>query len=263
VGALAGVLGGALIAIPSLRLRGPYFALATLAFPVILTGLIWVFPDVTGGEMGISGLHRLSHSGLTDYYIVLVMTAACVVVMWKLTDARSRMIRTGVILHAIREDEIAARAIGINTVRFKFLAFFVSGFFAGIAGGLYAHTLRVVGPSTLDLFISIQPVIWTVFGGMVTMYGPAVGVYTLYPLMEVLRFVPEYRVLIFAFLAIIILTFMPEGIAVWIRDKIEEECPRCKLANGAWRRYCRACGAPLRLEHAPSSGNSSVVGDTK
>jgi branched-chain amino acid transport system permease protein len=165
--------------------------------------------------------------------------------MWKLTDAKSALVRTGIILHAIREDEIAARASGINTIRYKLLAFAVGGFFAGIAGGLYAHFMRIAGPSTLDLMLSFQAIIWTVFGGIVSIYGAVVGVYFLYPLMEFLRVIPELRVLIFAAIVIVILLFMPEGIAVWIRDKIERECPRCKLTNVAWRRTCRACGASL------------------
>jgi branched-chain amino acid transport system permease protein len=125
------------------------------------------------------------------------------------------------------------------------LAFVVGGFFAGIAGGLYAHFMRIAGPSSLDMMLSFQAIIWTVFGGIVSIYGAVVGVYFLYPLMELLRVVPELRFLIFAAIVIVILLFMPEGIAVWIRDKIERECPRCKLANVALRRTCRACGASL------------------
>jgi branched-chain amino acid transport system permease protein len=88
-------------------------------------------------------------------------------------------------------------------------------------------------------------VIWSVFGGIVSIYGPVFGVYFLYPLLEGLHVVAEIRFLIFAAIIIAVLVFMPEGIAVWIRDKIERECPRCKLANTAWRKECRACGASL------------------
>jgi len=125
------------------------------------------------------------------------------------------------------------------------LAFAIGGFFAGIAGGLLAHFMRIAGPSTLDLMLSFQAIIWTVFGGIVSIYGAVVGVYILYPLMEFLRVIPELRILIFSAIVIVILLFMPEGIAVWIRDKIERECPRCKLTNVWWRRTCRACGASL------------------
>ena len=245
IGAIVAVGAGVLMCLPALRLRGPYLSLVTLAFPLIVLGVIKAFPDVTGGEHGITGLTRLSDSRITDYYISAVVMTISVFIMWKLTDAKSALVRTGIILHAIREDEIAARASGINTIRYKMLAFAVGGFFAGIAGGLFAHFMRIAGPSTLDLMLSFQAIIWTVFGGIVSIYGAVVGVYFLYPLMEFLRVIPELRILIFAVIVIVILLFMPEGIAVWIRDKIERECPRCKLTNVAWRRTCRACGASL------------------
>ena len=245
IGALVAVGAGVLMCLPALRLRGPYLSLVTLAFPLILLGVIKAFPDFTGGEHGISGLPALAASRTVEYYISVSVMIVSVFIMWKLTDAKSALVRTGIILHAIREDEIAARATGINTIRYKMLAFVVGGFFAGIAGGLYAHFMRIAGPSSMDMMLSFQAIIWTVFGGIVSIYGAVVGVYFLYPLMELLRVVPELRLLIFAAIVIVILLFMPEGIAVWIRDKIERECPRCKLSNIALRHTCRACGASL------------------
>ena len=245
IGALGAVIAGVLMCLPALRLRGPYLSLVTLAFPLILLGIIFSFTDFTGGELGISGLDRISESKTVDFYVSALVMIVSVFIMWKLTDARSSLVRTGLIFHAIREDEIAARASGINTIRYKLLAFAVGAFFAGIAGGFYAHFMRIAGPSTLELALSFQAIIWTVFGGIVSIYGPFVGVYLLYPLMEFLRVVPEVRYIIFAGIVILILLFMPEGIAVWIRDKIERNCPRCKLSNVAWRRTCRACSASL------------------
>ncbi len=245
IGALAAVLAGVVMCLPALRLRGPYLSLVTLALPLILLGVIRAFPEVTGGEHGISGVAALSDSRLLDYYISVLVMIPSVMIMWKLTDAKSALVRTGIILHAIREDEIATRASGINTIRYKLFAFIIGGFFAGIAGGLYVHFLKVAGPSTLNLMLSFQAIIWTVFGGIVSIYGAVVGVYVLFPLMEFLRVIPELRVILFTIVVILILLFMPEGIAVWIRDKLEEECPRCKLSNASWRRTCRACGASL------------------
>jgi len=245
VGALAAVIAGVVMCLPALRLRGPYLALVTLAFPLILLGVIFANTQFTGGELGISGLDRISESRTVDYYVSVLVMLVSVFIMWKLTDAKSALVRTGIILHAIREDEIAARASGINTIRYKLFAFAVGGFFAGISGAFFAHFMRIAGPSTLDLTLSFQAIIWTVFGGIVSIYGAVVGVYILYPLMELLRVVSEWRMLIFAAIVVLILLFMPEGIAVWIRDKIERECPRCKLTNVWWRRTCRACSASL------------------
>lgn len=245
IGALVAMAAGVIMCLPALRLRGPYLSLVTLALPLILLSIIKAFPDFTGGEHGLSGLTPLSSSRITDYYIVMLIMIVSVFTMWKLTDAKSSLVRTGIILHAIREDEIAARATGINTIRYKMLAFMIGGFFCGLVGGLYAHFLQIAGPSNLDMLLSFQAIIWTVFGGIVSIYGAVVGVYILYPLMEILRVVPELRNLLFAAIVIAILLFMPEGIGVWIRDKIERECPRCKLANASWRHTCRACGASL------------------
>lgn len=240
IGALAAVVTGLIVGIPCLRLRGTYLALTTLAFPIILMGLVFAIPDVTGGELGVSGLQRLSSSRLYDYYITVVLMLALTSIMWKITDSK-----TGIILHAIREDELAVRASGINTTRYKLTAFCLSGFFAGIAGGLYAHFMRTVGPSTLEVSMSFQVIIWSVFGGIVSIYGPVAGVFILFPLAEFLRVLPKARMLVFAVLVLLTLIYMPEGLIPWIRDKIEKECPRCKLRSIATRKTCRVCTASL------------------
>jgi branched-chain amino acid transport system permease protein len=241
IGTLIATGIGVLTCFPALRLRGPYLSLLTMAFPLMLLGLVMAFKDWTGGEFGIPGLPELVSSKVGEYYICLIVMAAAVLIMWKLTDAGSKYVRTGLIFHAIREDEIAARASGINTIRYKILAFAIGGFFAGLAGALYAHILGSVSISSLSMVMSFRAIIYVVFGGIVSIYGPVVGVYTLYTLMQFLgvggtTFIGKH----------LILLFMPEGVAVWIRDKLERECPRCKLNNAAWRKECRACSADLR-----------------
>ena len=240
LGALAAVVAGLIIGIPCLRLRGTYLALTTLAFPIILIGIVFALPDLTGGELGLSGLDRLAKSRTAAFYTIVVIMIALVFAMWKITDSN-----TGIIFHAIREDEVAVRAAGINTTRYKLLAFCLSGFFAGIAGGLYAHYMRIAGPSTLEVSMSFQVVIWSIFGGVVTIWGPVGAVFILFPLLEFFRFWPEFRLLMFAFVIIIILLYMPEGLLPWIRDKIETECPRCKIRNVATRKTCRICAAEI------------------
>jgi branched-chain amino acid transport system permease protein len=240
LGALAAVLAGLIIGIPCLRLKGTYLALTTLAFPIILMGVVFAIPQVTGGELGISGLARLSGSRLSDYYITTVLMLGLCTIMWKITDSN-----TGIIFHAIREDELAVRTAGINTTRYKLLAFCLSGFFAGISGGLYAHFMRIAGPSTLEVSMSFTVVIWAIFGGIVTIYGPVAAVFILFPLLEFFRFWPEFRMLMFALVILLILLYMPNGLIPWIRDKIETECPRCKIRNVATRKTCRVCTAAL------------------
>jgi len=240
LGALAAVLTGLIIGIPCLRLRGTYLALTTLAFPIILLGVVYAIPDITGGELGISGLERLSGSRLSDYYIAIVLMLGLSAIMWKITQSN-----TGLIFHAIREDELAARTAGINTTRYKLLAFCLSGFFAGISGGLYAHFMRIAGPANLEVTMSFMVVIWAIFGGVVTIYGPIGAVFVLFPLLELFHFWPKLRMLMFALVILLILLYMPDGLLPWIRDKIETECPRCKIRNVATRKACRACTAQL------------------
>jgi len=240
IGALGAVLAGLIVGIPCLRLRGTYLALTTLAFPIILMGIVFAIPDITGGELGISGLERIARSRIGNYYVVVVVMLVLCSIMWKITDSK-----IGIIFHAIREDEVAVRAAGINTTYYKLMAFCLSGFFAGIAGGLYAHFMRIAGPSTLEVSMSFQVVIWSIFGGVVTIWGPAGAVFILFPLMEFFRFWPEFRMLMFAFVILLILLYMPEGLLPWIRDKIENECPRCKIRNVATRNTCRVCAAQM------------------
>jgi branched-chain amino acid transport system permease protein len=240
LGALGAVLAGLIIGIPCLRLRGTYLALTTLSFPIILMGIVFAIPEVTGGELGISGIDRLVRSRVGQYYIAVVVMIVLVVIMWKITDSNM-----GIIFHAIREDEVAVRASGINTTRYKLMAFCLSGFFAGVSGGLYAHFMRIAGPSTLEVSMSFQVVIWAVFGGVVTIWGPVGAVFILFPLLEFFRFWPEFRMLLFAIVILLILLFMPQGLLPWIRDKIENECPRCKIRNVAIRKSCRICDTSI------------------
>ncbi len=241
IGALAAVLIGLLVGIPCLRLKGPYLGLATLAFPIMLMGIIFVFPGFFGGELGISGITRLASTRLNEYYIAVVLMLVLCFIMWKITDSK-----IGIIFHAIREDEIAVRASGINTIKYKLLAFCLSGFFAGIAGGLYTHFLRIAGPSMLAVLMSFQAIIWTIFGGIVTIYGAVAGVFILFPTLEMLRATAEYRMLIFALIVLLVLRVMPQGITTFVRDKLERECPRCKVRNAVTRSECRVCFSHMR-----------------
>jgi branched-chain amino acid transport system permease protein len=251
VAALFGFASGYLV----LRLRGSYLSLATLAFPLITLGILFAFPDFSGGELGISGVRRLAVTPVANYYIAAVSMLVIVFGLWALADSKF-----GIVLHAIRDDEVAARASGINTLRYKLTIFSIAGAAAGFSGALFAHYLRVAGPSTLEVALSFQVVIWGIFGGLATVYGPVAAVFLLYPLTEWLgsfRNFGELRLLAFALIVLFVLLFMPRGLAPWVRDKVEAQCPRCKQRNGAWRSVCRLCGAPLK---AQVSRAESLVG---
>jgi branched-chain amino acid transport system permease protein len=251
-GAAVAMMFGFLVGYLCLRLRGSYLSLATLAFPLIALGLLFAFPDFSGGELGVSGLRRLMVTPTGNYYIAAASMLAIVFGLWALGDSRF-----GIVLHAIRDDEVAARASGINTLRYKMLVFAISAAAAGFAGALFAHYLRVAGPSSLEVALSFQVVIWGIFGGVATIYGPVAAVFILYPMTEWLgsfKAFGELRLLIFAVIVLLVLLFMPRGLTPWVRDKIEAQCPRCKQRNGAWRRVCRLCGASLKAQVAGAQG---------
>jgi branched-chain amino acid transport system permease protein len=251
-GAAVASLFGFLVGYLCLRLRGSYLSLATLAFPLITVGLLFAFPGFSGGELGISPVRRLMFAPVGNYYLAAISMLVIVFALWALANSRF-----GIVLHAIRDDEVAARASGINTPRYKLAVFSLSAAAAGFSGALFAHYLRVAGPSSLEVALSFQAVIWGVFGGVATIYGPVAAVFMLYPLTEWLggfKAFGELRVLLFAVIVLLVLLFIPGGLARWLRDKMETECPRCKQRNGAWRSLCRLCRATLKTEVARAQG---------
>ena len=254
-GAAVALFLGFVVGYLCLRLRGSYLSLATLAFPLIALGMLFAFPDFSGGELGISGLRRLVVTPMANYYVASLSMLVIVFGLWALADSKF-----GIVLHAIRDDEVAARASGINTMRYKLVVFAIAGAAAGFAGALFAHYLRVAGPSTLEVALSFQVVIWGIFGGVATIYGPVAAVFILYPLTEWLgsfRAFGELRLLIFAIIVLLVLLFMPRGLTPWVRDKLETQCPRCKQRNPFFRKLCRLCGAALKAE---VSGAQRLVG---
>src|SRR5207237_7360875 len=181
-------------------------------------GILCAVPERSGGELGVSGVRSILSSRMANYYLIAAVILALVYALWAIADSRF-----GLVLHAIRDDEVAARASGINTPRYKLLAFAVSAAAGGFAGALFAHYLAVAGPSTLEVALSFQVVIWGIFGGAATIYGPVAAVFLLYPFTEWLasqEFVfgdkkivfGELRLLIFAVIVLLVLLFMPRGL---------------------------------------------------
>ena len=256
-GAAMALLFGVGVGFLCLRLRGSYLSLATLAFPLILIGILFAFPDFSGGELGLSGIQPLVTSRIGNYYIMAIATLALVFALWSISNSRF-----GLVLHAIRDDEVAARASGINTARYKMATFAISGCAAGVTGALYAHFLRGAGPSTLDTALSFQVVIWCIFGGVASIYGPVVAVFLLYPLTEWLGSFEKFgqlRLLIFATIVLLVLLFMPRGLTPYVRDRLETRCPRCKERSAAWRSACRVCKTPLKGQQRAEASQSKAA----
>ncbi|MEW5911836.1 MAG: branched-chain amino acid ABC transporter permease [Thermodesulfobacteriota bacterium] len=207
LGGLVAALLGLALGIPALRLKGPYLALVTFiasAIPAALTAIFW---EYSGGEDGLYGIAPLTQSPLLKYYLSVALLVVCCGAMLAIVKSQF-----GLILLSIREDETASAASGINTSLFKVVTFTTSGFFAGIAGAFYAHNQLHVGTEELSLSLSILIVLMSVAGGMGTITGPIFAGFLLILLNEWLRFIEEFRLLIYTGAVVLILLFIPKGL---------------------------------------------------
>jgi len=211
-GAVAAVIGGLMLAVPALRLRGPYFGLVTLVAVLLLQKLIVVFAGVTGGEIGLTVPSVLAVDAGVNYYYALVFLAVSGVVLTAL--ARSPM---GLILQATGQDPIEAQALGFNVTKHKLVAFTVSAFFSGLAGALFVFYLGTVSVgSVVDLSIDVQIIIAAVLGGRRTIVGAVLGAVFLIAAAEYLRPIGELSNFVVAAAALAALMFFPDGFLGWL-----------------------------------------------
>ena len=198
-----------LVGVPTLRLRGPYFALATLAVAGIMERLALLLWPLTGGEDGVYGVQPLSLSAPTTYYTTLAFMAIVVLGLYWATRSE-----WGMVLRAIRANEEACEASGLNVTVYKMGALVLSALPAGLAGGLYAHVQEHVGPAVYSAALSVTVIIMTVIGGIGTIYGAAAGGFLLTALGEVLRGFGPYRLLLFSAILLPVILFWPRGVVV-------------------------------------------------
>jgi branched-chain amino acid transport system permease protein len=200
-GALMAALFGFLIGIPTLRLEGDYLAMVTIGFAEIVRVFFLNF-EPGGKAVGFSGIPQ-STTFTTVWLIVLV------VIFLNTKFFKSRVGRS---LFAIRENEIAAEACGVNTTRMKVLAFTVGSLLGGMGGGLYAHYMYYINPQDFGFMKSIEILNMVVLGGMGSIPGTVLGVVILTLAPEVLRIVAEYRLLFYGALLVILMIFRPNGL---------------------------------------------------
>lgn len=199
-GLVAGIIGF-IIGIPALRLNGDYLAIITLAFGEIIRVLIEYF-KFTGGAQGLTGIPRFN-----NFNLIYIISVTSVILMYSIMTSRH-----GRAILAIREDEIASEASGINTTYYKTFAFVLSAIFAGIAGGIYAHNLGVLGAKQFDYNYSINILVMVVLGGMGSFTGSILSAIVLTILPEALRSFAEYRMIIYPLILIIMMLFRPKGL---------------------------------------------------
>lgn len=204
------------VGLPTLRLKGPYFALAMLSASAIMERLMLIFWEYTGGEEGINGIEPLIFSQLGFYYFALAVLVVCTAVLVLL--ARSNW---GLILRAIRGDEATCQAAGLNVTWYKIASLVISAAIAGAGGAMYAQYQLQVSPQVFTVVLSITVITMVYVGGMSSIWGPVGGAILLVMLTELLRDFGEWRLLIYSVTLILILFYLPQGLVAptWNRLK--------------------------------------------
>ena len=201
-------LAGLAVGIPTLRLRGDYLAIVTLGFGEIIRVILQNL-DCVGAASGLKGI-----PGHTTLFWAFGLAAATVFVVGCLVNSTY-----GRGFIAVHDDEIAASAVGINPTRYKVTAFVVGAFFAGIAGGLYAHHKQFLSPTGFDFMKSIDIVVMVILGGMGRTAGVIIAAVLLTLLPEFLRGFAEYRMILYALLIIGLMIARPQGLFVFGKSR--------------------------------------------
>lgn len=203
IGSIVAGLFGFLIGLPTLRLKGDYLAITTMGFCQIIVVVIQNIPQF-GGAQGLTGI-----PGKTTFAWVFFSMILTILVLHHVVNSRQ-----GRAMVSVREDEIAAEAMGVNTTRYKVMAFTLGAFFAGLAGGLWAFLMMFIEPTQFNYFKSIDLVIYVVLGGSGSFAGciASTGILTFLP--EVLRFLGDLRMVIYPLLLIVIMILRVKNIRV-------------------------------------------------
>jgi len=203
IGAMSAAAFGIVIGLPTLRLEGDYLAIATLGFGEIIRVVILNIPSV-GGARGFSGISRATTFGHT--YLFMILTVVIIKNFIASYHGRACI--------AVREDELASEALGINTTYYKVSAFTIGAFFAGLAGGLFSHYMGYINPAAnqIGFLKSIDILIMVVLGGLGSITGSVGAAIFLTLIPELLRGLAEYRMVVYPIILILVMLFRPSGL---------------------------------------------------
>ena len=217
-GAAAALLGGVLLAVPALRLTGPYFGLVTLVAVLLLQQVIVIFASVTGGEIGLTMEDILSIDATTNYWYALGFMALSGLILFTLSRSSA-----GLILQASGQDRIGAAALGFNVVKHKLAAFCVSAVFSGLAGAMLVFYLGTASVGTvIDIGVGVQVIIAAVLGGRRTIIGAAVGAIFLILAGEALRPLGQLSTFVVSAVALLVILFFPDGMLGYLLRRGEK-----------------------------------------
>jgi branched-chain amino acid transport system permease protein len=200
IGGIVAAIAGLLVGIPTLRLRGDYLAIATLGFGEIIR-IVFLNIEYVGGAAGMMVSNMTTW---TSSFVCLVIT---IIVISNFTNSRH-----GRACIAIRENEIAADAMGINTTFYKVAAFAIGSFFAGIAGGLYSHNFYIIQPTNFGFLKSFDILIFVVLGGLGSLSGSVIAAILLTVISTYLQQYPETRMIIYSVVLVVVMLYRPQGL---------------------------------------------------
>ncbi len=204
---------GALLAYPSLRVKGPYLAMVTIAFGWVIWKILLEWVSLTGGELGITAVPKVRVGSLiftTPYYYYIALAAVVMAAYFQRNLIQSEFGRR---LQAIKHSEIAAASVGIDVYREKIKVFVISAAFAGLGGALFAHQQNFVNPDSFQFFDSVFFLLAVLFGGAGTLLGPMIGATVLTLLPELLQDFDQIRLIIYGVFILVTLYFLPNGVA--------------------------------------------------
>ena len=219
IGGILPALVALVIGIPTLRLSGVYLAMATLGFGEVVRVIV-LNMDITGGPLGLNGIPLK-----TEWWHIVLLLAATLYVL-----ARIRRSKIGRAFEAIKEDEVAARLMGVNVAGYKLLAFVIGAAIAGVAGGLNAHYTFTIGPGNYAFENAVEILTMAVFGGTSTLIGPTLGGMILTLLPEALRDFASYRSVVNGLILVLVILYLPKGI--WDPRRIRAFFRRKSVAGG-------------------------------
>jgi branched-chain amino acid transport system permease protein len=206
-GAVAAVIAGAVLAVPALRLTGPYFGLVTLVAVLLLQNVLVLFAGITGGEIGLDLPDVLAIDDATNYYYALAFMTVSGAILFGLSQSP-----VGLILQASGQDAIEAAALGFNVAKHKMAAFCISAFFSGLAGGMLIFYLGTASVGTVvDIAVGVNVIIAAVLGGRRTILGAAVGSIFLIGAGEILRPLGQLSTFVVSAVALVVILFFPGG----------------------------------------------------
>ncbi len=214
-GGAAALLGGVVLAVPALRLSGPYFGLATLVAVLLLQQFIIIFAGTTGGEIGLAMNDILSIDAIANYWYALGFMAVCGAILFALSRSP-----VGLILQASGQDRVGASALGFNVTKHKFAAFCISAVFSGLAGAMLVFYLGTASVGTVvDVSVGVQVIIAAVLGGRRTIVGAAIGAIFLILAGEALRPLGQLSTFVVSGIALLVILFFVDGLMGLLRRR--------------------------------------------